>query len=348
MNVVFRVDSTTRMGGGHVMRCLALAEALASRSAICLFIVRDRPGHLADVIQRQGFPVVMLAACEENDTWLGCDSARDASDTISALGAGVDWIVVDHYGIDASWHSAVKQEAGRLMAIDDLADRPLDCDVLLDQNHGRTGEDYTELVPTRCRLLLGARYALLRPEFASTRPGSLVRRIRGTIGRILVTLGTMDSDNVTTAVLHALRGCVEPGAVIIDVVLGRNAPHLEEVQAVVSDMPVETTLHVDTPRMASLMAHADLAIGAAGTTSWERCTLGLPTLALVLAENQRFIANSLADSGAVMLMDSVEQLPTRLWTLMTQPGKLVDMSVQAREICDGQGAARVAEFMVGK
>jgi UDP-2,4-diacetamido-2,4,6-trideoxy-beta-L-altropyranose hydrolase len=235
----------------------------------------------------------------------------------------------------------------RLLVIDDLADRPHDCDLLLDQNLGRRAEEYRELLPPGAQTLIGPHYALLRPEFAALRAESLARREHPHLRHLLITMGGVDKDNATGAVLAALDDCNLPTDLRITVVLGPHAPWLAQVQARAAAMSRPTRVLAGVSNMARLMADADLAIGAAGSTSWERCCLGLPTILLVLAENQRLIAQSLAQAGLAVTMVPLalrHSLP-RFFLDKGLPSLLLTQSVSGSSIVDGRGAGRVSSLL---
>jgi UDP-2,4-diacetamido-2,4,6-trideoxy-beta-L-altropyranose hydrolase len=252
-----------------------------------------------------------------------------------------DWLIVDHYALDARWELALKPRYRKLMVIDDLADRPHLCDLLLDQTFGRNAEDYRAWVPASSRLLCGSQYALLRPEFAALRDYSLQRRSNPQLRQLLITMGGVDKDNATGQVLEALRCCLLPTQCKITVVMGTTAPWLAEVSRQAQNMPWPTTVTSGVNDMAQLMSDSDLAIGAAGSTSWERCCLGLPTIMLILADNQRNVAQGLERVGAVQLLkDPLEIpdcLPVLLNGLVSSPFLLAEMSEAAASIADGRG-----------
>ncbi|BDU52232.1 UDP-2,4-diacetamido-2,4,6-trideoxy-beta-L-altropyranose hydrolase [Limnohabitans sp. INBF002] len=318
MKFVFRTDASVQIGTGHVMRCLTLANALRRQGADCIFICRAHLGHLLELIREHGHQVVALTALAElplktPDTtlhharWLGTDWCTDAADTQQAIGKlAVDWLVVDHYALDQRWEKAMRSHCQQLMVIDDLADRVHDCDLLLDQNLGRTAEDYKELVHAHTTALIGPRYALLRPEFSSLRETSLARRARPKVKNLLITMGGVDKDNKTTEVLKSLCQCPLPDDCQITVVMGPHAPWIANVRMQAELMPWNTRILVNEINMAKLMAESDLAIGAAGSTNWERCCLGLPTLLLSLAENQKSTALHLHKIGAALLISESE------------------------------------------
>lgn len=368
MKVVFRADASMQMGTGHVMRCLTLADALTARGADCQFICRKHEGNLIEFINSKGyvsFALPMFPAADEGEAesqqdaiapdlahrrWLGATQAQDAEVCAPILAAQrPDWLIVDHYALDTRWERVLAPHYRKLMVIDDLADRPHACDLLLDQTFGREAADYLALVPDACRLLCGSQYALLRPEFAALRSYSLQRRASPALRELLITMGGVDKDNATGQVLQALRTCTLPADCRITVVMGAAAPWLDEVCKQAQDMPWQTQVLVGVSDMAQLMADSDLAIGAAGATSWERCCLGLPTIMLVLAENQRKVAQGLERSGAVKLtnlaLGETTQLRELLVPLINNPSQLLHMGECAASIVDGSGVKTVMRQM---
>lgn len=358
MKVAFRTDASIQIGTGHVMRCLTLADALAARGAGCQFICRAHEGNLIDFIRGKGYvthalPVPGAEVTTSNlahARWLGATQAQDTEACAPILAAQApDWLIVDHYALDADWERALEPHYRQLMVIDDLADRPHACDLLLDQTFGRDAADYRALVPADCKLLCGSQYALLRPEFAALRTYSLQRRTRPALRELLITMGGVDKDNATAQVLQALRTCPLPADCQITVVMGATAPWLDEVFTQARDMPWPTRVRVGVSDMAQLMADSDLAIGASGATSWERCCLGLPTIMLVLAENQRKIAEELCETGAACLIDLSNQKNQPLITHeYLEPHLLGAMCAAAAAITDGFGAAQVTQTLITK
>lgn len=357
--ILFRVDGSERIGGGHVMRCLALADALAARGARTGFVCAALTPSLADKVRAAGHALVRIEDSPRNGSDLpGWDSTSlppdaqrdDAARTANAFGGTrLDWLVVDHYRLDHHWAGAMRAQTHAIMVIDDLANRRHDCDLLLDQTFGRAAADYRALVPDHCDLLLGASYAPLRPEFAALRAAALVRRAEAArpVGRVLISLGTMDLGGVTARVLPAVRAACPDSA--IDVVIGASAPSLAAVEdAARGDHRI--VLHRDPPDMAALMLAADLGVGAAGTTSWERCCLGLPALVLVLAENQRFVADQLDRAGAHRALsdEGGGLFQSALEALAQDPAARHRMSEAAFAITDGLGSARICAAMLGK
>ena len=285
--------------------------------------------------------------------WLGTDWAIDAQDTRQALsastgGQSVDWLVIDHYALDARWEDALHPQAKRIMVIDDLADRPHACDLLLDQNLGRKEADYDGLLKGQSTTLIGPQYALLRPEFAALRSQSLARRQSAPhLRRLLITMGGVDKDNATGQVLAALQSCSLPADLRVTVVMGQHAPWLAQVQAQATQMPWPTEVLAGVDNMGQLMAENDLAIGAAGSTSWERCCLGLPTIQVVLAQNQEAIARALGHAGAALMLQckAIEQTLPDLISTLASAEKLYTISLAASGVTEGNGASLVCDFM---
>lgn len=350
-NILFRVDASLNIGTGHVMRCLTLAEMLRQNGAHCHFVSRAHEGHLNDLIAAKGFALSGLPAANDSGKnhkdWLGVDWQTDAHDTRRAIGPAIfDWLVVDHYALDAKWEAALAPHCQHILAIDDLADRPHECTLLLDQNLGRKPEDYKGLTPPECRLYLGPAYALLRPEFRAWRQKSLSRRQQNAgLKNMLVTLGGVDQHNITGAVLTALKACPLPRDVKIRVVMGPKAPWLSDVKAKAASLPWPCEVLAGVSNMAELMATSDLAIGAAGSTAWERCCLGLPTLTLVLADNQIEIATALEKAGAIILLPRDELkagLKSGLFDILAI-ARLSELAMAAADITNGTGAEQVAK-----
>lgn len=357
---MFRTDASLEIGTGHVMRCLTLAGVLRERGANCRFICRSHPGNLNKQIEQSGFEVHDLpfdgnwtgvaVTNPVHAAWLGTDWKTDAEQTkVGAGEAAIDWLIVDHYAIDADWESALAAHYCKLMVIDDLADRSHICDLLLDQTYARVEADYRGRIPDACRLLCGSQFALLRPEFPALRPYSLKRRVRPALRELLITMGGVDKGNATGQVLQALRTCPLPADLRVTVVMGSTAPWLNEVQKQAQDMPWLTRVLVGVSDMAQLMADSDLAIGAAGATSWERCCLGLPTIMLTLSDNQLKVAQGLEWSGAVRLINLAQgvtqQLMELIVSLVADPAQLLSMSECAAAMVNGTGTDTVAQQM---
>ncbi|UCV27634.1 UDP-2,4-diacetamido-2,4,6-trideoxy-beta-L-altropyranose hydrolase [Ferribacterium limneticum] len=340
MKFLIRADSSTNIGAGHVVRCATLAGQLRLSGHDTTFLSRRCPGNLNDWLSAAGHKVLALPS-----EWH--DEQADAAASLNLLGEeDFDGLVVDHYHLDTAWEKQLANRARRTMAIDDLA-RPHAVDLLLDQNFpNQVQARYQQVVPATCRLLLGPAYALVRPEFAASRPAALARR-RGQLERLLVCMGGCDAENETTKVLAGIAQSRQRD-LAIDVVIGAGNPHRAVVEAACLKLP-RVLLHVQTNRMAELMVAADCAITAGGSTTWERCTLGLPGLVTTVADNQIEIARAVHDARGHDLLGWYADLAPWNYALALDnltADHLYRLSAAAATICDGQGAARVATCLI--
>lgn len=361
MAIVFRVDASLQMGTGHVMRCLTLANALKAQGAECIFICREHKGNLIEKIQTSGFYVYTLSTGNDDylidkhkadnkhislfhSSWLGTTQQQDAEQCATILKRlSVEWLVVDHYALDKTWQELLKPYYQKLMVIDDLGDREHIADLLLDQNYGSTLKKYKDVVPESCQVLTGPKFALLRPEFSLWRDYSLKRRKgKKTVNNILITLGGIDPNNYTGRILEQLAKTQFKSSTTIIVVMGAHAPHLESIREQAALMPVLTLVEDNVDNMAELMSNADLAIGAAGATTWERCCLGLPTIQLVIAENQRRIAEALAAEKAIKLLEDIGDLS---FLISTVEQWLLPIATRAELLVDGLGSQRATRYI---
>lgn len=361
MDVLIRADASLAMGQGHVMRCLTLAGALCGQGLVTTFVCREHPGNLCDFIETQGFPVSRLPmpgtawlpeAGARYAAWLGGSWTDDAAETravIEQAGAFPQWLVVDHYSLDACWESSLRASAGRIMVIDDLADRPHDADLLLDQNlYASMDSRYAGLVKADCIQLLGPGHALLRPEFIKAR--TQLRLRDGSIRRILVFFGGSDATNETGKALDAMAMLDMP-EVEFDIVVGAANPHRDQLAARCKAWP-RVRFHCKGSHMSELMASADLSLGAGGSTTWERCATGLPALVISVADNQVAIARGVAEAGAQRYLGSDQEvsaalLASAITALRDSPKALQDMSASALALVDARGADRVVAALKG-
>lgn len=359
MRIVIRADASVTIGSGHVVRCLTLAAQLAEGGDTVAFVCRQLPESLAERIEAAGHrlhrlatPAIAPGDRNAHGDWLGVpwqDDARDTAAAIAALG-GADWLVVDHYALDEQWESRLRSHAGRIMVIDDLADRYHDCDLLVDHNvAAEPRARYEGLLPSSALCLAGPRFALLRPEWAALRAGlALMNEAAGHAPRrVLVSYGGTDPTGETAKAIEALARVSFP--VEADVVIGTANPQRQRIEALVAQHPF-ATLTLDTPRLAELAAAADLALGAAGGSALERCCVGLPSVLTVCGANQAPGSAALAAFGAALNLGdadtvTVARLHAVLEGLAACPDLLAHMSQQALALCDGQGARRVVQRM---
>jgi UDP-2,4-diacetamido-2,4,6-trideoxy-beta-L-altropyranose hydrolase len=343
--IAIRADASVDIGTGHVMRCLALAEALRSQGAEVVFICREQDGDLCGLIASK-FDVLRLPRLpigEEFDWQL---DAQQTTQTLADKWPCAHWLIVDHYRLDARWERSVRSVAARIMAIDDLAERRHECELLVDQNLSRDmANRYTRLVPESTRLLLGPKHALLRTEFTAARRAA--RRRDGALHRILVFFGGSDASNETAKALEGLRLFGRPD-IAIDVVVGATNPHCDQIGRLCSALP-NARLHRQVNNMAELMGAADLALGAGGITTWERCCLGLPAVVTILADNQIELTHATADYGAIVNLGAAEQLGADDYRAVLEAlasSQLTRMAQLGEELVDGNGCSRVAQAML--
>ncbi|MEC7729149.1 MAG: UDP-2,4-diacetamido-2,4,6-trideoxy-beta-L-altropyranose hydrolase [Pseudomonadota bacterium] len=338
LRVAFRVDASTEIGSGHVMRCLTLADTLAEAGARCWFLMREQTGSLEGLVERRGHKALPVST--------------EAFETLDLVpGDTLDWLVVDHYALDYRWEQLNSACARRVMVIDDLADRRHYCNVLLDQTFGRFPRSYSGLVPQETTLLCGAEYSLLRPEFARLRRQSLEHRNPRRLRNLLISMGGADRDNFTRRALETLERESLGAGKFITVVLGPSSPWVRDVRKLAERTELEVKVLVGISNMAEVMAKQDFVIGAAGSSIWERCCLGLPSAMVVVADNQIFAANELRESGACRVLEGGARFETSLASVIedldANPEQLGIMSKAAAAITDGLGASRVAAVMRG-
>ncbi len=360
MNIFFRVDSSIQIGTGHLMRCLTLADALCEKKATVSFICRELPGNICDFVEKKGFKVYRLPyKAHDNSDWQSFEYAqwlcvtwgKDAEQTRAILvkvGRVIDWLVVDHYALDKQWEIFSRPYVKKIMVIDDLAARPHNCDLLLDQNHYENMKTrYEGLVPNHCQKLLGPRYALLRLEFKEARKN--LRQHDGNIKRVLIFFGGSDPTNETEKALEAICFLNRPD-IAVDVVVGTANPHKERIKQLCAALPY-VTFHCQVNDIAQLMVNADLSIGGGGTATWERCCVGLPSLVVTIADNQRDVAKNLFKVGIIINLGWYEEVKkedirSALENLLDMPDIVQQMRVKGMQLVDGYGTNRVVEELI--
>jgi UDP-2,4-diacetamido-2,4,6-trideoxy-beta-L-altropyranose hydrolase len=274
---------------------MALANLLRSRGTTVCFITRELEGNIASIVEGRGFDVARLVQSSHELITGACD-AEETRLVLEQKQWDPDWIVVDNYGLDINWETAIRPSCDRLLVVDDLADRKHDCDVLLDQNlHPVLDNRYSGLVPAECVQLLGPRWVILREEFMLAVP---TRKVRSApVERVLVFFGGSDPTNETAKTLSAISQ-LPRRSFQVDVVVGATNPHREQIRHLCQDLR-DCNFHIQIDNMAELVSRADLALGAGGSASWERAILGLPTITIITAENQRAITQAIAMKGAI-------------------------------------------------
>ena len=344
MKLVFRADSGCAIGGGHVMRCLSLATAALRAGHDVVFVTADVDGALVSNIRDAGVTVAVLPVPGQTDHGMSVEDWRPlalADDIRASLQhcRDADWLVLDHYGLGGAWVLGIRAAMPdvRVLALDDLDREPLFADILLDPAHV-TG---TRAQP-RLAALTGPSFALLRPEFSALRDTALAK---STGNRLLVLPGMLDRAGLAPAALEALR---DRDDLDVDVIMSRDSQSCAATRALVAQRD-NWTLHLNVTDMAARMAAADYCIGAGGGTAWERCCLGLPTVAIAVSENQEPGVQALVQAGAAIgLGPEAIAKPSRITRAVDQMIRnRAAMSTSAAALCDGHGASRVLSALTG-
>lgn len=364
MNVVFRVDASRQIGTGHVMRCLALAQGLRQRGAEVAFVCADLEGNLIEYLREAGYAVhplprpapvsdaVSSSKASPYEDWLGVPWQTDAEQTRAAIenaGHLLDCLVVDHYALDRRWEEAMAPLARKTLVIDDLANRRHACDFLLDQNlPGDGAPRYHDLINDGAVTLLGPRYALLRPEFAEARQANSIRE--NGVQRLLIMFGGFDESRET---LKALRGLSDASTGIeCDIIISAHNRHKKAIEQAVSDLR-NISLHIQPSDVAGIMSRADFSLGAGGVTLWERCAVGLPSAATIVAENQRAQVQAAARNGLTLLAGEANQTDETSYrelvnVVRRNPELSTRMSAACGNAVDGRGIGRVVARLMAE
>ncbi len=348
--ILIRADAWAGIGAGHVMRCLALAQAWMDRGGKAHFLLGGASGSLEARLRSEGVEASRIRSAPA--------SREDAEESLAlARRLGAAAVVTDGYPFTGPYQRILKEGGVRLLVIDDNGEcAPYEADLILNQNiHAREGW-YRERRPGAA-LLLGSRFAMLRKEFlappAGSGAGSAPRDPSEDPRNILVTMGGGDPDNATLRVIRALQGIAFPG-MAVKVVVGMVNPNLASLEAAVADRPdLDFALQREVRDMPGLMGWADIAVSAAGSTVWELMHAGLPSLLVVVAENQREIAARLdLDGMGVNLGWHADLLPQRIAAeirdLLDSAPARAAMAGKGRDLIDGRGAARVAAALDGE
>ncbi|MFJ7838516.1 UDP-2,4-diacetamido-2,4,6-trideoxy-beta-L-altropyranose hydrolase [Lysinibacillus sphaericus] len=273
--IIIVADASTALGSGHVMRCLTIAHSLVKHQCQVKFLMNDLPGNLIEFVKNEGF--MNISTYEKADLY-----------------------IIDHYKIDIAQEREIRRFSKKIMIVDDLANREHDCDLLLDQNvmpYFKTR--YDSLVKENCIKLLGPKYLIMREEFIQSRHERIVESVK----RILVFMGGSDPTAETLKVLEALS---DFSFTHIDVVVGNGNLHREEIKKICEDRGY--VFHQQINYMADLMKKADFSLGAGGSTTWERCYVGLPSACTIVADNQRIGTAYAAELGACISLGWHEEV----------------------------------------
>ena len=353
MKILIRADANSIIGTGHLSRMLALCETASKMGHLCCFVICVPSRDVKQKIQNAEHRIFEISS-KGNSKKNGEETLsriifqeHDAQQTALAIKwFEPTWVIVDHYGLDFEWYQTINAYCENIMTVDDLANRSLGCDVILNQNLGISPTQYSGLLKENCEVLLGPRFALLRDEFSNWRDISVSRRINPIVKNVLITMGGSDYSNITLSVLKILSDSANSMHCRFTVVTGVSYIHGSNLKAFCEKSKLKIKLLSDIQNMAEVMAEADLCIGAGGSTSWERCCLGLPTIAISIANNQDAITDEL-HNNRLAVKANLNDLRVKFDRFFMEDGTLLlkKLTDGSKKICDGKGAFRVIKFM---
>ena len=355
--IIVRADASQKIGSGHIMRCLVLAEALRDTGMVVEFVTRKNLGNQDAQIKERGLGVHSLSRLYDPKLkkpldgfgkWSNIKQYEDANDTINTLcSREVAWLIVDHYALDFNWETKLRPHVKKLMVIDDLADRIHECNCLLDQNYVNDQTRYDHLLSARTIKLLGPKYSLLNKSFTSVPQFDI--RSSTQIERVFIFFGSSDPYNLTSTSLVAL---LQPDLkhLYLDVVIGSANPFKAEIKHLV-EKHSNAELHIQVTNMAEIMYSADIALGAGGITTWEGMAIGLPSIVITVADNQVAFTRDLSQDGYIQWLGTADQVNENiiyraLRDAMLNPKKLRDQSVKCRKLVNGTGVEKVTKLLV--
>lgn len=349
MRVAIRTDAAAAIGLGHIKRCLSLAHVLREAGAEVAVVMAKRDIDVSAFVRQAGCEYIQIAQCLGFENTgvrkpAACSFAgteEDARQTVEALAKWMpEWVIVDHYNLDADWHSQVRQSLNaKIAAIDDLADRTLAAEVIINHNFSEDHHaKYKALISSGSKILGGPRFALLGQSYVYAQP----YQFRETVQSIGVFMGGTDPVNASTMVLAACRthGAFQGS---IEIATTSANPHFASLEAACKQWP-NTKLLVDESELSGFFARHDLQIGAGGGATWERCCMGAPTLALICAENQNVVIPALHRLGVLETVSQVSHkaIGEAVRKLIDTPDRRRHLNNASRLIVDGHGAKRVA------
>ncbi len=342
MRVLIRCDVSRKIGLGHAMRSLALAQQLKQGGHQVFLVYRSMPATILHLWKKEAVKT----------QWVKGERASKADIKMVKkviIENKIHWVIIDGYDFDLDYQEAIKQMDAQLLYIDDIPRRRYAADIILNQNPGFKRADYKNLKKTK--LLLGPKYVLLRREFLSQRGSPKKVNGNGTVKKVLLTMGGSDPQNFTMKVLEALNKNFDH--LNVEVLLGAANRHRDEFVKNIERgtwNKEKVTLEIDSPNVSQIMSRVDLAIHAAGSTSWELAYLGIPGLCYVLADNQLAVAKALEKRGCSINLGWVQEFSERklineLKNLLFDPEKLHAMRKKAQTFVDGRGPRRVVEVL---
>jgi len=337
MHLYIRADADGKIGSGHIMRCIALAQAWQDQGGEVTFISHCESAALKERMQSEGFRFIAIAHASPEPYDLQFTLATLKSKNANQK----NWLVLDGYHFTPEYQKAIRGEGIRLLVIDDINHLPhYHADLLLNQNIHAPEMNYHCDEDTI--LLLGTRYVLLRREFLKYR--DVKRQIPDLAKNILVTLGGADPDNVTLKVIEALQ-LLDDQEMKVKIIIGPANPHQETLNNALVSAHFEMELLANPLNMPDLMAWADMAISVGGSTCWELAFMELPSILMALSPDQRGIVDKLSQNGFALVIDehTAQDIANALNALLFNYELRMAMSLQGRNLVDGNGACRVVK-----
>lgn len=354
MNFVFRVDSSDKIGSGHLMRCLVLANALSEEGHSISFICRNHEGDISKSLIKSKFKLNLLdnknlePPYDKKNSWLGVSQEQDAIQTINHLKDSVcDWLIVDHYCIDKLWEKRLRKYTNKILVIDDLANRTHDCDILVDTNYVKGYKTrYQNILNKSCIELLGPDYCFISEEFKNHKLRSPKRT--GKVKKVLIYFGGVDQFNLTRKCLEAFS-TINLEKIKLEVVVGAMNKDYENLKSIASKKKL-IILHRSLPTLSKLMSSVDLSIGAGGVTTWERMFLGLPSIIIAIADNQIAGAEELSKNKFVTYLGFHSELSSKnlrdsIYKKIEQHNNLLKESHAGQILVDGNGISRILQHL---
>lgn len=326
VDYLFRLDADSQIGTGHLMRCLAIADALQTQGGQCAFVCRPLPTTIRYKLQ----PYTLIELHDDAVFWPALIELTPR------------WLIIDHYGLNAEFEAQAHRFGCKILVLDDLADRRHEADLLLDQGPLRCDDDYRELINADCQLLLGADYALLRQEFVAHRKTAATPFHRG-----FISFGGADPAHACLLTLQALTATPWWFRCEWTLLAGAANPDWPLLQQWVEEHPARVTLLRHSDEVARLLAEHDFAIGAAGGMMWERCCIGIPTLSVPIADNQQFNDQVIAhfDLGERLTLTSLSQPAEINDALQNLQQGAEHYRKQGQQLVDGKGLSRLVNIL---
>ena len=343
-NFVIRVDSGREIGFGHGMRCLTIANEIKKKEFNVLIIMNRERNNLGELFKKNGHDVSYII--NRKIGFKKIDVKYDLEQTkriLQKFKEKIDIFLIDHYNIDYKWEKSLRQYVRKIVVIDDLNNRKHDCDLIIDQGlHHNMKNLYVKLVPKNCKILTGPKYAILRPEFHIFR--KKLQKQNKIIKRIMISFGGSDPNNDTIKVLEGITK-IKDREFSIDVIVGKANSSHAKIQKICEKMK-KTRCYYNPEKMAKIMSKCDLAIGSGGSTTWERCCLGIPSIVSIASEDQYEATRILNSKKCIKNLGMSKKKLGSDYVIAIEDmnfKKLNEMRKECLKLVDGNGTKRIMQ-----